>query len=100
MPNDRFEVLEEETMRIVAKPISAIVIYEYDGTPRPYKFKYKNSKNEDIRIVVDEIVFQEPRRIAGIESIVYRCKSYVDKAAFMYELKFIPRQCKWVLYRM
>ena len=88
-------------MKIVSKPIKTIAIFHYDdGTPMPYKFKYKDKMDEEKVVVVDNILGHNKTRIAGVDSIVYRCQSTIDDLVVGYELKYIIPKCKWVLYRI
>ena len=88
-------------MNIVSKPIKTVVVFHYDdGTPMPYKFKYKDDKDEEVMVVVENILGHSRTKIAGIDSIVYRCQSTIDNLVIGYELKYIIPKCKWVLYKI
>jgi len=39
-------------------------------------------------------------RIAGKESIVYHCQSFIGDMEKRYELKYIISECRWVLYKI
>lgn len=87
-------------MKIVAKPIKTIAIFDYDGTITPCKFKFKKSMTEEIEVVVEDILYSERHKIAGVDSIMYRCVNFVDNKRILYELKYLQNQCRWILYRI
>ena len=91
-------------MKIVAKPIKTLAVFQYDdGTPMPYKFKIKGGENdpeEEITVTVNSVLRIDRTRIAGKESIVYHCQSFIGNMEKRYELKYIIPECRWVLYKM
>ena len=88
-------------MKIVSKPIKAIAVFEYDdGTPMPYKFKIMEDSEEEITVQVNKIFGHERKRIAGIESIIYKCQSVFGNIERIYELKYMVSECRWVLYNI
>jgi len=87
-------------MKLVAKPIDAIVIFRSKGHPVPYKFKYKDDLGEDKEIYVGRIIFVDERRLAGTDMLVYECQSKVDDFEKRYQLKYYIPNCKWELYKI
>ena len=87
-------------MKIIAKPVKTIAVFDYDGTITPCKFKYKKSMDEEKEVVVENILFSERHKIAGVDSIMYRCENYVENQNILYELKYLQNQCRWILYRI
>lgn len=90
-------------MKIVAKPIKAVVIFEYDDKnkpPMPYKFKVREDSGEEITIVVDRFISVSKSRNAGEECIIYQCQSEINGIEKRYELKYSIQKCTWQLYKM
>ena len=91
-------------MKIVSKPIKTIAMFQYDdGTPMPYKFKVKGEMadpEEEITVTVGAVLRHDRTRIAGKESIVYYCQSFIGDVEKRYELKYIISECRWVLYKI
>lgn len=90
-------------MKIVAKPIKAVVIFEYDDKkkpPMPYKFKVKEDSGEEITITVDSFISISKSRNAGEESIIYQCQSVIRGIDRRYELKYSISKCTWQLYKI
>ena len=86
-------------MKIVAKPIKTIVVFEYaDKPPIPYKFKMMEDSGEEITVKVDKRLNTHRSRIAGSECIIYECQSIIDGIEIRYKFKYILSQCKWQLY--
>lgn len=88
-------------MKIVSKPIDVIVIFKIKEKPIPYKFKYIDSDDSEAKeIKVDKVITTNNRRLAGVETIVYRCQSVLNNQVITYELKYIIDEYRWVLYKL
>ncbi|NLY81954.1 MAG: hypothetical protein GX078_04120 [Clostridiales bacterium] len=88
-------------MKIVSKPIDVIVIFKIKEKPIPYKFKYVDCGCSETReIKVDKVITTAKSRIAGVETIVYRCQSFIGGQIITYELKYIIDEYRWVLYKL
>ena len=86
-------------MKIVAKPIKTMVVFEYEGkSPIPYKFKIQMGDGSEKTIHIDKRITSYTQRIAGIDTIIYECQSLIDGIEKRYKLKYILSQCKWHLY--
>ena len=86
-------------MKIVAKPIKTMVVFEYEGKmPIPYKFKFQQDDGSEKIIQIDKQITSYTQRIAGIDTIIYECQSVIDGIEKRYKLKYILSQCKWQLY--
>lgn len=86
-------------MKIVAKPIKTMVVFEYEGKmPIPYKFKFQQDDGSEKIIRIDKRITSYTQRIAGIDTIIYECQSVIDGIEKRYKLKYILSQCKWQLY--
>lgn len=86
-------------MKIVAKPIKTMVVFEYEGkSPIPYKFKIQLGDGSEKMIHIDKRITSYKQRIAGIDTIIYECQSIIDGIEKRYKLKYILAQCKWQLY--
>ncbi|ABR47919.1 hypothetical protein Amet_1745 [Alkaliphilus metalliredigens QYMF] len=87
-------------MKIISKPIDMIASFNEEGTPRPLKFRMKNSEQVSIVIKIDRILLYEKQKKAGIESLVFRCQSCFENIERLYELRYTLSDCKWVLYKI
>ena len=88
-------------MKIVAKPVKTIVVFERDGSfPVPYKFKIEDEEGSVVAVKVKYIHSTYKSRIAGVESIFYECQSVICGAEKRYELKYIPARNQWQLYKI
>ena len=86
-------------MKIVAKPIKTMVVFEYEGKSAiPYKFKIQMGDGSEKTIHIDKRITSYKQRIAGIDTIIYECQSIIDGIEKRYKLKYILAQCKWQLY--
>ena len=87
-------------MKIVAKPIKMIAVFEYDDRPPlPCKFRMREESGEEIVIVVDQCLTTKKSKIAGKECIIYECQSVIRGIERRYELKYIILSCRWQLYK-
>ena len=88
-------------MKIVAKPIKTMVVFEYEGkSPIPYKFKIQMGDGSEKTIHIDKRITSYKQRIAGIDTIIYECQSIIDGVDKRYELKYIVPKCQWQLYKI
>ena len=87
-------------MKVVAKPIDAIVVFRGKNKPLPYKFRYTENGGESREVVVDRIILVEEQRIAGSKSLIYDCQSDIDDYERRYQLKYIIGDCRWELYKI
>lgn len=86
-------------MKIVAKPIKTMVVFEYEGKmPIPYKFKLQLDDGEEKTIWIDNRITSYRQKIAGIDTVIYECQSVIDGIEKRYKLKYILSECKWQLY--
>ena len=59
-------------MKIVAKPIKTMVVFEYEGRmPIPYKFKLQRDDGSEQLIKIDKRIDSYRQKIAGIETVIY-----------------------------
>jgi hypothetical protein len=86
-------------LRIVAKPIKMLAVFDEKGVPSPLRFQVK--KNENWRIVkVDKIVSSETIRPSGMEALVFCCQSEIKGVLKKYEIVFRVKPHLWELYRI
>ena len=87
-------------MKIVSKPIDAIVVFRGKNKPQPYKFRYTESNGESREIVVEKILLSYEQKLAGIKTLVYECQSDIDDYERRYQLKYLISECRWELYKI
>ena len=86
-------------MKIVAKPIKTMVVFEYEGKmPIPYKFKLQLDDGEEKVVRIDKRINSYRQTTAGIDTVIYECQSVIDGIEKRYKLKYILSECKWQLY--
>ena len=86
-------------MKIVARPIKTMVVFEYEGkVPVPYKFKMQMDDGSEQLVHMDKRISSYKQKTAGIESIIYECQSVIDGIEKRYKLKYILADCRWQLY--
>lgn len=86
-------------MKIVAKPIKTMVVFEYEGkTPIPYKFKLQLDDGSEKIIRIDKRINSYRQKIAGIDTVIYECQSVIDGIEKGYKFKYILSDCRWQLY--
>ena len=66
-------------MKIVAKPIKTMVVFEYEGkTPIPYKFKLQMDDGSEKIVRIDKRITSYRQKTAGIDTLIYECQSIID----------------------
>ena len=88
-------------MKIVAKPIKVLVVFEpKDKPPMPYKFKMEDASGELITVIVDQLISTVKSKIVGEDCFIYECQSVIGGIEKRYQLKYIIPKCQWVLYKI
>ena len=87
-------------MRTVAKPVKAVALFWPDRRPRPYKFKIPDSNGEEVTVTVDNVLGYKYSRIAGIECIIFECRSTFGNIKRRYQMKYLIKECKWELFKI
>ncbi len=88
-------------MRIISEPVEMIAWFTGDSWPRPLRFRRTRGEEEPARVVrVDRISQVTEEKKAGIRSLVYRCQSLVEGREVVYELQYLPEDCRWRLYKI
>ena len=86
-------------MKIVAKPIKTMVIFEYEGNiPIPYKFKLQMDDGSEKIVRIDKRINSYRQKTSGIDTLIYECQSIIDGIEKRYKLKYILSECTWQLY--
>lgn len=88
------------SLKIIAKPIEVIAVFNEMGIPTPIKFRIKNNDSTTSVIKIDSILFKENEKLAGNNMIIFRCQSIVLGTQKIFELKYELNTCKWMLYKM
>jgi len=86
-------------MRIVAKPIKMIAVFDEKGIPTPLRFQVMKNGGW-IPVKVDQVFSTETIRPSGMEALVYNCQSEIKGALKQYEIVFRIKPHKWELYKV
>ena len=86
-------------MKILAKPVKMIAVFDEKGIPTPLRFKIEEDGVPHI-IKVDKIISSEAVRPAGMDAFVFRCQSEVRGNAKQYELIYRVKPHQWELYKI
>ena len=62
-------------MKLLMKPIDAIVVFKGSGKPLPYKFRYTDTEGISREVYVKRILTAAEEKFAGIPVYVYDCQS-------------------------
>ncbi len=87
-------------MKVVARPIDAIVVFKGAERPLPYKFRYSDPDGITREVLVGRILLAEKRNAGGIDSLVYECQSRIEGTDRRYQLKYLIDECRWMLYKI
>ena len=89
-----------DSMKLVARPVDAIVVFKGAERPLPYKFRFTDDRGESCEIMVGKIICVDERHIAGAKSLIYDCQSLIDDIERRYQLKYLVSECRWILYKI
>ena len=87
-------------MRIVARPIDAIVVFQQGTHPVPHKFKYKDTDGSIRYVRVGQIFSSKAGGTGSMENILYTCQSSIGGEEVRYELKYFLKDARWELYKI
>ena len=87
-------------MRLLMKPIDAIVVFKGSGKPLPYKFRYTDTEGISREVYVKRILTADEEKFAGIPVYVYDCQSDIGGAEKRYQLKYFIPECRWELFKL
>ena len=87
-------------MKIIAKPIDALVMFKGKETPQPYKFRYQEENGAYREIRIDKVLQTEETKVAGIRALIYRCQSEIEGTVILYELKYLIAEYRWEIYKI
>ncbi|MBO5517059.1 MAG: hypothetical protein J6A42_03115 [Firmicutes bacterium] len=87
-------------MKLLMKPIDAIVVFKGSGKPLPYKFRYTDTEGISREVYVKRILTAAEEKFAGIPVYVYDCQSEIGGAERRYQLKYFIPECRWELFKL
>lgn len=87
-------------MKVIVRPIEMICLFKLDGEPRPLRFRYKDDDESYKVIKIDKIFNKKLEKIAGYETIIFRCQSLINGIQKVFEIRFELKTNKWILYKI
>ena len=87
-------------MKLLMRPIDAIVVFKGSGKPLPYKFRYTDSDGSSREVYVKRILTATEERVAGMPTYFYDCQSDFNGSEKRYQLKYVIPECRWELYKL
>ena len=87
-------------MKLLMKPIDAIVVFKGSGKPLPYKFRSTDTDGISREVYVKRILTAAEEKFAGIPVYVYDCQSDIGGAEKRYQLKYFIPECRWELFKL
>ena len=87
-------------MKLLMKPIDAIVVFKGNGKPLPYKFRYTDTEGISREVYIKRILTAAEEKFAGIPVYVYDCQSDIGGAEKRYQLKYFIPECRWELFKL
>ena len=86
-------------MKILAKPVQMIAVFDEKGVPTPLRFKIEEDGAPCV-VNVDKIISTETVRPAGIDAFVFLCQSEIHGVMKQYELIYRVKPHQWELYKI
>ncbi|MCL1895667.1 MAG: hypothetical protein FWG03_03880 [Clostridiales bacterium] len=85
-------------MKILAKPVKMIAVFDEKGVPTPLRFMVEEDGVRHV-VKVDHVVSAEAVRPAGMDALVFRCQSEVRGVLKQYEIVYRVKPHQWELYK-
>jgi len=86
-------------VKIVAKPVQMIAVFDEKGVPTPLRFKIEEDGLPHV-VKVDKIISTETVKPAGMDAFVFRCQSQIRGVLKLYELIYRVKPHQWELYKI
>ena len=86
-------------MKILAKPVKMIAIFDEKGVPTPLRFKIEEDGVWSL-VKVDQIISAGAIRPAGMDALVFCCQSEIRGMLKQYEIIYRIKAHSWELYKM
>ncbi|KPU42133.1 hypothetical protein OXPF_39120 [Oxobacter pfennigii] len=86
-------------MKVIVKPIEMVAWFTKDGSPTPVRFRLETPEGYTV-IKIDKILQKDIEKLAGNNTLVYKCQSLINGLERVFEIKYELRTCKWVLFKI
>jgi hypothetical protein len=87
-------------MKLLARPIDAVVVFVDRERPRPFKFKYVDEDGGERVVKIDRVISVSEQVLPGARSLIFECQSNRGGDAYRYQLRYSLDSCRWLLYKM
>ncbi|HNR05132.1 MAG TPA: hypothetical protein PKW47_10920 [Bacillota bacterium] len=87
-------------MKMLRKPVEAIVLFDLEGNPVPVRFRYLDDSSELITVKVDRVIKRELDKFAGNRMLKFTCQTRIGNQIKPFELRFEIDTSKWYLYKI
>ena len=87
-------------MKVVMIPIDVLAWTDKDGSIHPIRFRMEMDDGSYATIKINKVISSERIKQAGEPVIIYRCQSIIDYIEKIFELRYLPIECKWVLWKI
>ncbi|EKQ56409.1 MULTISPECIES: hypothetical protein [unclassified Clostridium] len=82
-------------MRVVSKSIEVVAYFDTDGRIKPIKFRIE--ENDGYKVIkISKIISTDLEN----KMLVFRCSSVIGEKEIIFELKYDPENCTWILYKI
>ena len=100
MSEERKDSRETGDMKLLAKPIDAVVVFVDRERPRPFKFKYTDDAGDEKVIKIDKVISVSEQDLPGAKSLIFECQSRRGSDDYRYQLRYSMDSCRWLLYKI
>lgn len=87
-------------MKMLRKPVEAIVLFDLEGNPVPVRFRYLDDRSELITVKVDRVIKRELDKFAGNRMLKFTCQTRIGNQIKPFELRFEIDTSRWYLYKI
>jgi hypothetical protein len=87
-------------MKILAKPVEIVSHTTANGEINPLRFRLKKEDESYSVLKIEKVLFKQSEKVAGVDAFVYRCQSKINGIDKLFEVKYLIRECKWILWKM
>jgi hypothetical protein len=87
-------------MKVLRKPIEAIVFFDLEGNPVPVRFRYLDDRSELITVKVDRVIKKELDKFASNRMLKFTCQTRIGNLVKPFELRFEIDTSRWYIYKI
>lgn len=87
-------------MKILNKNVECVVIFDDRGNPSPQRIRVTDENEERQVIEISKIHKKDKIKLAGDEYLVFTCVGVINDTEKIFELRYLKKETRWILYKI